>query len=129
MATRGRIHFNIQDNPQQEPEQILAIGLSSDAYPSGEGQNIYRELEKAKVTNGDNVERAFLRAFGGWDSDYLMDDEYVYRVTLKPYLIDKDSYCLLEITHFKVITGGYNGEVIFEGDHSEFRKFCHIDDD
>ena len=124
MATRGRIHFNIQDAPEKELEQVMTIGLFSDAYPSGEGMKIYNELAKAVVNQDENIERAFVRAFGNWESDCLMDDNYIYHVTLKSYLATKDSYSLLEITHFKVVRNRYDGEVIFDGEHEEFRKFC-----
>ena len=124
--TRGSAYFKIQDTPEQEAEQILEIGFFSDAYPSGKGQSIYDALKNANVTDDRSVERAFLSAFGDWASDHLMDDEYVYTITLKPFLVNKETYSLHEIAHFEVVTDGYYAEkrkVIFDGTSAEFERF------
>jgi len=124
MMTRGSIYFKIQDALEQGAEDILSIGLFSDAYPSGAGQKIFDALKNCNVTSTRSVERAFLGAFGDWESDYLMDDEYVYIVTIKPFLTDRENYNLLEISHFEVIASNLKEkEVIFKGEHIEFERF------
>ena len=70
------------------------------------------------MTADRSVERAFLNAFGDWESDYLMDDQYIYTITLKPFLTNKETYSLLEIAHFEVM----KGKVIFDGASAEFEK-------
>ena len=122
--TRGHIRFFIQDSQDQEAEQILAIGLSHDAYPSYYGEKLYEGLKDAMVTPEISVERAFLRKFGNWDSDYLMDDEYIYTVVMKPFLAEKEYFDLAEISHFEVETGYDTRNIIFAGNAEAFKAFC-----
>jgi len=131
IMTRGHIKFSIQDTTQHEPEQIMMIGISSDAYPSYTGAKIYDALKTAIIDAGVSVERIFLRAFGKWESDYYLGDEYIYNVILKPYLIQESgAQTLLEVAHIEVSSNFTDGKkIIFSGGHEAFKSFCNSDDE
>jgi hypothetical protein len=99
----------------------------SDAYPSYIGNEIYKQLKNVVVTGSDpsdnpNIERVILDILYDIKSDYLQDDEYVYRFIFKTYLIGAPPCRVADITEVTVKNKYREGA--FTGTLREFREYC-----
>jgi hypothetical protein len=127
MSTRGIIYFELQDSPDATPEKVGQLNIMSDAYPSYIGNEIYKQLKNVVVAGSDpsdhpNIERVILDILYDITSDYLQDDEYVYRFIFKTYLIGAPPCRVADITEVTVKCKW--DEDTFIGSLREFREYC-----
>ena len=138
MSTRGTAFFEIQNESGDSNEKSIKvgrIGIAHDGYPSGFGKKICNLLDAVYVANStesvkppsakvfNNVEGVILHLLYEIPSDYLFDDEYVYRFIFNPSIRKESVYRVEDIITVEVIHqyNRYN----FSGTFAEFKAFCN----
>jgi len=127
MSTRGTAFFEIQNALNEEPSVLGCVQIYSDGYPSGFGQEMVKifddayigELSESGKKIFKNIESIVLKIMSDYPSGYY-DDEYIYRFTFKPYMVENPTYLISDILAIKVENRSNN----FTGSFPEFKLFC-----
>jgi hypothetical protein len=136
MSTRGTAYFEIQETPESEPIKVGRIGISHDGYPSGFGYIMCTNVQDIFVADNienfkdrpknarvfPNTERVILYLLYHTKTDYLYDDEYIYRFIFAPLNMPGSIYRVADNISVEVIHKYEDNN--FAGSFEEFKLFC-----
>jgi len=125
MSTRGTVYIMLRAFGGNI-EELGKLGVGSDAYPSGLGNDIVNIIENSRFAK--TPERLALKILNDIDSSSHCDREYVYLLTLKEKHLDSevrnngDWVYRVKVTQYDYTAGEDNA--IFEGSFPAFKDFC-----